>query len=300
MPIVKYTHLNQTILARFYPVQGSQHTVVILTGMEEHSLRYEPFAQYLNLHQFSVYVFDHLGQGLNAPEVKDLGRWPVGTFEWTVDALGHFMTHQLTGQHVHFIGHSLGSFIGQRLIQTYHHVLHHVVLIGTNHQDPMAPIGRWLTQLLTNKHNRNHKAPFFNQLAFGKYAAAIKPRKTAFDWLSVNDSNVQSYIEDPYCGYVSTFGFWKELLHGLHHLFDGQRLSGVRKNLPIFIVAGSQDPVGNFGKGPKKVADMYLAHQFSQVKIKLYAGLRHEILHEDEPRPIYDDIVRFLQTSFVQ
>jgi len=294
MPIVKYTHLNQTIQARFYPVSNSHHTVVILTGMEEHSLRYEPLAHYLNQHQFSVYVFDHIGQGLNAPEVKDLGRWPEGTFEWTVDALGQFMLHQLSHQHVHFIGHSLGSFIGQRLIQTYHHLLKHVVLIGTNHQDPMAPIGRLLTQLLTNNHNRNHRAPFFNHLAFGKYASMIKPRKTSFDWLSINPHNVQAYINDPYCGYVSSFGFWKELLHGLHHLFDVKRLTNVRKDLPILILAGNEDPVGDFGKGPKKVADMYMANQFSHVHMKLYPGLRHEILNEDNPYHIYEDILHFL------
>jgi alpha-beta hydrolase superfamily lysophospholipase len=296
MPIINHAYLQQTIQARSYPVPNSTTTVVILTGMEEHSLRYEAFALYLNTQGCSVYVFDHIGQGLNAASTADLGQWPEGTFEWTVDALGQFMKQNLNGQRIHFIGHSLGSFVGQRLIQKYSSLLSHVVFIGTNHQDLMAPIGRLLTSLFTNKKNRNKKAPFFNSLAFGKYAKMIQPRQTEFDWLSVNPTNVKTYMQDPYCGYVSTFGFWKELLHGLHHLFDVQSLQRIRKDLPILVISGAQDPVGDFGRGPQKVVTMYQSQQLTHVSLKLYPGLRHEILHEEKPQIIYEDILQFIKS----
>lgn len=294
MPIVKWTHRNQTIQARFYPIQNSLKTVIILTGMEEHSLRYEPLAQYLNQLHCSVYVFDHIGQGLNAPTQDELGIWPTGTFEWTADALGHFIQTHINQSSVYFIGHSLGSFVGQRLIQKFDQFLAGVVLIGTNHQDPMAPIGRLLTSWLTHPRNRNHKAPFFNQLAFGQYASKIKPRKTPFDWLSVNPTNVTTYMKDPYCGYVSTYGFWHELLHALHHLFDAQRLLPLRKDLPVLILSGKEDPVGHFGKGPEKVASMYRRNGFMNVNVILYPGLRHEILNEDSSMRVFEDIQTFI------
>lgn len=296
MHIINHAYLQQTMQARSYPVANSTTTVVILTGMEEHSLRYEAFALFLNTQGFSVYVFDHIGQGLNAASTADLGQWPEGTFEWTVDALGQFMKQKLNGQRIHFIGHSLGSFVGQRIIQKYSSLLSHVVFIGTNHQDPMAPIGRLLTSLFTNKKNRNHKAPFFNSLAFGKYAKMIQPRQTEFDWLSVNRTNVKTYMQDPYCGYVSSFGFWKELLHALHHLFDLKRIKMIRKDLPIFVISGAQDPVGDFGRGPQKVVNMYLSQKLTHVSLKLYPGLRHEILHEEKPQIIYDDILQFIKS----
>lgn len=70
-----------------------------------------------------------------------------------------------------------------------------------------------------------------------------------------------------------------ELIWRLH---DEERLAGIPKNLPMFFVAGAEDPVGNYGKGVKQAADTVRKVGVQDVTMKLYPGGRHEILNDRE------------------
>ena len=51
--------------------------IIIMTGMEETSSRYDEFAKYLNKEGFDVYCIDSFGQGENVlPDMSNLGIWP--------------------------------------------------------------------------------------------------------------------------------------------------------------------------------------------------------------------------------
>ena len=56
----------------------------------------------------------------------------------------------------------------------------------------------------------------------------------------------------------------------------------IPKNLPILFAAGSEDPVGNFGKGVRKIYEKYRAAGIRDVSLQLYTGDRHEILNESD------------------
>ncbi len=66
-------------------------------------------------------------------------------------------------------------------------------------------------------------------------------------------------------------------------------------HLPIFLVAGKQDPVGNFGKGVEQLKDRYLKTGFQFVDMKLYPNDRHEILNELDKKQVYDDLKDWLE-----
>ena len=61
----------------------------------------------------------------------------------------------------------------------------------------------------------------------------------------------------------------------------------------MYLIAGTEDPVGTFGKGVKTVYDKLKSTGHSNVDIKLYDGLRHEIHNEDERFTVYSDIIRW-------
>ena len=68
------------------------------------------------------------------------------------------------------------------------------------------------------------------------------------------------------------------------------------KNLPVFFVAGSMDPVGDFGKGVLKVVDMFQKIGMKNVKAKLYEDDRHEILNETDRSQVYMDLYQWLSS----
>lgn len=278
-----------------WPNPQSKSLLIIVTGMEEHASRYEHFAaSFLEL-GFEVFCLDHFGQGANARDEKQRGVWPVGAFETTVDVVSELIDKVKNDRPVYLFGHSLGSFISQRFIQKYGNKLEKVVLCGTNGPDKMVKIGFMLANLIVGKRGYQKKSKLFNDMVFGAYAKSIPNAKTPFDWLSYNEENVTKYIEDPYCGYGSTGGFYKEFLRGLSKLFKKSELEKIPKELPILLIAGAEDPVGNHGNGVHELEGIYRALGIKTVRKIIYEHMRHEILNEIDRHLVYQDVTNFLK-----
>ena len=133
------------------------------------------------------------------------------------------------------------------------------------------------------------------ELAFGSYNKLFAPNRTKVDWLSADESNVDDYIADPLCGADATVGLFRQMLHGI--LFN-QRMSHLRqmdKDMPVLFVAGDKDPVGSCGKGVRQTCDAFRQAGMRDCTLKLYPGLRHEILNEKAYAPeITTDIETWL------
>ena len=118
-------------------------------------------------------------------------------------------------------------------------------------------------------------------------------RKPVMDWLSYNTENVDKYIADPLCGFGPNNGFCLEFLKGLKRLHRRKFLLKIRKDLDIFIISGKDDPVSNYGKDVNKLKTMYNKLGINNVDTKIYEGMRHEILNEDDRKTVYQDVVDF-------
>ena len=66
------------------------------------------------------------------------------------------------------------------------------------------------------------------------------------------------------------------------------------KDLPIYIFSGDKDPVGEMGKGVKKVAKNYKKAGVLDVTLKLYKGGRHEMLNEVNKKEVQKDLLNWL------
>ena len=80
--------------------------------------------------------------------------------------------------------------------------------------------------------------------------------------------------------------------------YDNQpkNIARISKELPLFIVSGDKDPVGNMGKGVKKVFEQYKKAGIRHVSMKLYENDRHEILNELDREDVYQDIYQWMHT----
>lgn len=295
---IKITCKNGNVLLGLsWTVKEPIANVIIMEGMEEYAGRYDDFAKYLNNENFNVYAIDVYGQGLNVlPDLTNRGIWPVSGFRKQVQAVDSLVEKLRVSCHPTFIfSHSMGSFMCQDYIQRYTEHVSKVVLCGTGYKNPATGFGYKLAQLTTNKRNRNKKSVLLNKLMFGNFNKRIKKPRTPFDWLSVNENNVDAYIADPLCGYGPTKGFCLEFLKGLNRLYKKRFLRKIRKDLDIFLISGAEDPVSNYGKSLVKLEKMYKKLGVKNVSHKVYDGLRHEILNEDRKEEVYKDIVAFFK-----
>ena len=295
---IKIISKNEDVLFGLaWTVKDPIANVIIMEGMEEHAYRYDEFAQYLNKENFNVYAIDTYGQGLNVlPDKSNIGIWPMSGFRKQVQAVDALVDKLRVSCHPTFIfAHSMGSFMAQDYIQRYTEHVSKVVLCGSGYKNIATGFGYNLARLTTRKGGRNKKSKLIAKLMFGGFNKRIKGPKGPYDWLSVDKDNVKKYEEDPLCGFGPTKGFCLEFLKGLNRLYKKKFLRKIRKDLDIFVISGSEDPVSKYGKSVAKLANMYNKLGVKNVSTKVYTGLRHEILHEASREKVFKDIVSFFK-----
>lgn len=279
-----------------YTHEGCAKHLVLMTGMNEHATRYQDFGEYLNTKGYNVYVLDAISQGLNVSKVEDQEKWFVGAFDENVEAANvKVMELKKTGQPVALMGHSMGSFMVQRYLELYPNTADRYVIMGSNGPAlAKMKMGYLVSKMLVNKKNWDLPNKTLSGMGVGAYGKAIKNRRTDLDWLSYNQDNVDKYMADPFCGHEDTGGFWREFLKGMSVLYTNKELKKISKTEDILIVSGAEDPVGECGKGPRRLQKMYQKLGLKDVELKIFDNMRHEIHNEKDHMIVYKTISDFL------
>ena len=275
--------------------------VQIAHGMAENAGRYEALAKKLTDDGFAVYANDHRGHGKTSDSVEKQGILANNEgFKWMVKDV-HKLTEIIKRNHadipVFLLGHSMGSFIAQKYIMIYGNELDGVILSGTNgRQGFMLTVGSFVAMVECQLKGRDAKSLILTQMSFGSYNDNFKPLRTKFDWLSRDNSEVDKYITDPYCGAVFTAGFYYDFLEGLKEIEKQENMDKVPKDLPIYMFSGAKDPVGKEGKGVRDLYDSYKSMGVKDVLIKLYKGGRHEMLNEINREEVMENLVKWIKS----
>lgn len=281
-----------------WEIKKANANVVIMHGMAEHSGRYDDFANFLNSKGFNVYALDHKGHKLNTKEElgeDELGVWNKKSFELCVDRVkDEIDIVNRNGLPTYVFSHSMGSFMGQMLIEKYPGIVDKIVLCGSSSKQGVYKLGKILAHIHCFGKKLSKKSYFLNKVAFSSYNKRIKKPNTKFDWLSVNEENVNIYMQDPYCGFVPSRGFFLSFMDGLVNIFKKRNIKKINTDTQILIIAGEEDPVGGYGKFVRALQRQYTSRKISSDMI-LYKSLRHEILNEKENAQIYEDILSFLR-----
>ena len=283
---------------RWLPDGPPKAVVQIAHGMAEHAARYARLGEALTAAGYAVYANDHRGHGATASEpdhgyFADRDGW--ATVVEDVRAVTRFAQDEHPGLQVFLLGHSMGSFLARAYVIEDSRDLAGLVLSGTA-GDPglLGKAGLGVARAESRLRGRRHVSALLDKLTFGQYNAAFKPNRTDFDWLSRDDAEVDLYVADPLCGQTFTSGFFADLLAGLAGINDRRRVARVRRDLPILLVAGDKDPVGDNGKGVRAVREQYASVGVADVTCTLYPGARHEIFNETSRDEVTADVVAWL------
>lgn len=271
-------------------------------GVSEYILRYQALASFLTERGIAVAGHDHLGHGTSvSPGAPRLYFGPRGS--WDLVEADLFARHQLVRQNfpdvpVFLMGHSMGSFLARTYLIRYPGTVDGAILMGTGHMiRPMVSAGLALAAVYGRQTGWDKPNGIVNRLSFGSYNAIFAPNRTGFDWLSAYEPNVDAYMADPLCGGNASIGLFREMLRGIRFLTDPKNIRKMNHNTPILFVSGEMDPVGECGKGVRRAFDAFQKAGMRSVELKLYPGLRHEILNEapEDRMKVYDDIAAWLE-----
>ena len=275
--------------------------IQISHGMAEYARRYDRFAAAAAARGFTVYAADHRGHGQTAGSLDRLGYLADRDGFVRVMEDQHELTLEIRKNHpgvpIVLLGHSFGSFIAQMYIERYGTLLAGCVLSGTRGPDPVTVIpGKILAALVCLFGNPRKKSHFLANLSFGSNNRRIPDAASPNAWLSRDAKEVELYDDTPWAGFTCTAGFFRDLTHGLSAIHAKKALAGIPCALPVFIASGAEDPVGNYGKTPTALAEIYRRLGLVSLKFVLYPGARHEILNETNRDEVSSDIFGWIDS----
>ena len=168
--------------------------------------------------------------------------------------------------------------------------------MGTGGSNPAAGMGKAISNLIASIKGSTYKSKMLDKMTFGSFNKKTD-KKTSFDWLTRDSAIVQKYIDDDYCGFLFTVKGMNDLVNLNVWANSAECYNTVKKDLPILLVAGADDPVGAYSKGINEVADKMKASGHTNVTVKLFPGCRHEVLNETNRQEVYEGIDEFLDDN---
>ena len=281
-------------------VESPKAVVQIVHGMAEYIDRYDDFARYLVNRGFVVCAEDHVGHGGSATSSDDFGHIPMKGGKKIVVGDVHTLRVMVAPMFpdVPYVlyGHSMGSFIVRSYIARYSSGLAACVLSGTgNVPANLSKMGNTLARFIASIWGETHRSKIIDNMGAGAYGKKIKNARTDLDWLSTDESVVDAYIADDKCGFMFTVGGYATLLDLTAEVVTPECAESVSKDLPILLVAGDGDPVGDMGEGVRAAAQLLSDAGVKTVDCKIYEGMRHEIHNEVGKDQVYDDIASWIE-----
>jgi alpha-beta hydrolase superfamily lysophospholipase len=286
---------------------GPRAVLHIAHGMAEHGLRYGRLAETLTAAGIEVWAADQRGHGKTADlTVNDPGKGGLaghcadgdGFSRVTadVDRINTEIKKQNPGVPLFLLGHSWGSFIVQNYLEQYPDAgLSGCILSGTRGPGGFkVRAGVPVMALLAALRGQRKGSRLARAIADGPYNKPFRPNRTPFDWLSRDEKEVDAYINDPCSGNLCSSGFYRDLLRGLAAIHRPEVMEKIRTGLPIYIFAGSADPVGEMGASPTALVNAYRAMGVQDLEFVLYPDARHETLNETNREEVTGNLLAWI------
>ena len=284
---IKFTGANGVSLPGiiWYPLCSPTMVVQITHGMTEHIGRYEQLAEYLTSYGIAVAGFDLRGHGHN-PGDNQCASFGEGGWNYALHDM-HLFYLELNSKFPnipHFmLGFSLGSFLLRDYLNRYCDKVDGAIIMGTGHQP------RAVLNMLMPVVKREIKANGFdssthrvNKLSFETYNQKFAPNMTSVDWLCSDTTQRIKYRGDPLCRKTISAGLFWQLLDSMKRTGKLSSYRKWNKQMPVLLLSGQDDPVGDFGKGVQRVRQSMSRAGMKHIQLYLVPGARHDLIHEEK------------------
>lgn len=199
------------------------------------------------------------------------------------------------------LGHSMGSFMARRYLMTYGMDLDGCVICGTGSQSrPVLIAGPVVANALRLVFGDRFRSRLLERNAFGTYQKRIPNPRTKSDWMTRDTAIVDWCRSNKYCSFRFTLNGYRTLFEVLSFIQKRQNIDRIPKELPLFFIAGGQDPVGHYGRDVRRISAGYEKAGVEDVSLKIYQEDRHEILNELDRDLVYRDVLSWLEAKVIE
>ena len=281
---------------RWTPEMPPKAVVQIVHGIAEHAERYDDFANFLNSLGILVVAEDHMGHGKSGDTP---GYFHGGWFTAVEDtyALTNKLREEFPETPLFLFGHSMGSFMTRTILCKHPRAdISGAIICGTGWMPAaVLKMGIYAANLVCRRIGDKTPSPKLQAMMFSGYNRRVEHPRTGYDWLTRDNQVVDAYVADPLCGFTVSCGLLRDMLMGITYIQNEKKLRKMNKALPVYFIAGGDDPVGSYGKSVRQAAEEFRRMGMKQVSERIYPLCRHEILNELNKQEVYEDVARWLE-----
>ena len=272
----------------FKPLNREPKGIVqIVHGIGEHAGRYIEFATKLAKNGYVVCAEDHRGFGRTAISKEQIGHISDSNgHNLIINDMYTLISHvriEYPKLPYFIFGHSMGSFLARSFMIKHPSIISGIILSATKGKKQFVEnFGPFIANFQKSIFGVRAKAKLLHYMSIGNYGKKyFKKEKSSKAWLTSDEGMRQELREDEY--YAKTppsIETYIQLFNMLDEIEGKENIQKINKNIPILLIAGEKDPVGNFGLGVKWLYELYRNIGINDVEIKLYEEGRHELLKD--------------------
>lgn len=285
----------------YVPAARPKGIVQIIHGFGEHSRRYlHMIVKFLDA-GYIVAADDHVGHGKTAMINNVWGDWGDKGFHTMMEdehTLKELVCEKYPNLPYFLFGHSMGSFITRDYAAKYGNDLTGIIICGTAGTFRKAAEAAPGLKQAIDEGRGLESDPEFTTLLLGWMCERCENATLGNEWICADPYVQTDHAEDPFDAFTrptsnrSLYDFTQMMIS----IEGTQWAEKVPKGLPIYNIAGDQDPVGEYGKGVCEVSN-WLYDTGHKVTTKLYSGYRHEIHNYNEIKnDVEDGILTFMNS----
>ena len=293
--------LNDNYIYKYLSSTSDVRGIVHIShGKAEHIGRYKWLISMLNNNGYHVISIDHRGHGNRINNKRSIGIFS-NSFGWkkVVKDLKTIIDNtkkEYPTLKQYIFGHSMGSWIALSLFKERLDISGMILSGSSKFPYFLIVLQRLIIKLDILFFGQNKINNIMETLSTKRFNNYFKPNRTQSDWISTDDANVDNYVDDKLCGYKVTSGLWLDMVNGIEEVFNKKNYDELNKDVPILIISGSDDPVGDFTKGVTSLYN-YLKSIFSNVELKILSSERHEVFSGIKKNDAYNSLKLFLDKN---
>ena len=297
-----YNERDQVQAWIYVPACNPNGIVQLIHGFGEHSRRYIHMILAFLDAGYIVAADDHVGHGKTAMVNNIWGDWgDKGCHTMMEDehTLKKIVCEKYPNLPYFLFGHSMGSFITRDFIAKYGNELNGATICGTTGIFRGAKeVKEKLKEIIDAGHGEESDPNIVGSL-MGWMCERCGEVQIGNEWICHDPYVQKDHAQDPFDAFTrptsnrSIYDFIQMML-----TIEGtQWAKKVPKKLPIYNIAGDQDPVGEYGLGVCQVSN-WLVETGHHVTTKLYSGYRHEIHNYAEIKnEVEAGIIEFMNSN---
>lgn len=292
--------VTQIHAVEWIPEREVKAILQICHGMVEYVERYDRFASFLAEKGYYVVGNDHLGHGKSVQSEEEYGFFHEKNGNQCViediRRLQEETMQKYPGVPYFMMGHSMGSFLLRQYLTLHGGELSGAIIMGTGYKSAgILTAGQMLCKVIAAFRGWKYRSSLVDSLGMGGFNKKFERGESKKEWITSDAELRKAYESDPLCSFTFTVNGYYHMFAGMKTLTGKRSMEKIPKTLPVFFVAGEEDPVGDFGKGVRKVYKKYADAGMQDVQMKLYPGDRHEILNETDRAQVMFDLYRWLE-----